>query len=102
VSTKCSIRYSNDPGQDFHLYEECWDVGDETKPVYLEMRGVDVVDLCTHSNGATITLAIPRALAKALGLPTAYAPLSTARVPKPTGTDPLPQDFSNYPRKTQQ
>jgi hypothetical protein len=72
MSTKVTIRWSEaKPGQPaFHLYEDCLDgPGDNGEPpVYLELKGVAVGLETLSTSGAAITLAIPRALARELGL----------------------------------
>lgn len=72
MSTKVSIRRcqaeATRPG--FHLYEDCIDelVGDGEPPVYLQLHGIAVRLETLDTPGAAVTLVIPRALARELGL----------------------------------
>ena len=75
MSTKSSIKgrdhTAGQPG--FHLYDDVMDSfgaqdGDPEPPVYLCLEGLQV-QLETHlEGGATVTVAIPREMARALGL----------------------------------
>ena len=75
MSTKSSIKWRDHtaahPG--FNLYEDVMDsigaqAGDPEPPVYLGLEGLPV-HLETHQEGgATVTVAIPREMARALGL----------------------------------
>ena len=84
MSTKVTIRQRQggptQPG--FHLYEECFDepVGDGEPPVHLHLKGVAVRLETSDTPGATVTLVIPRTLARELGLfrPTVHAMLGRA------------------------
>jgi hypothetical protein len=82
MSTKCDIKWRDQehdkPG--FHLWDDCFETlaeGDAA-PVYLQLEGVPV-SLQTQGAGATVTVKIPREMARALGL---LPPLETER-PKP-------------------
>jgi hypothetical protein len=72
MSTKVSIRQrrteATRPG--FHLYEDCIDelIGDGEPPVYLQFHNIAVRLETLDTPGATVTLVIPRALARELGL----------------------------------
>ena len=75
MSTKSSIKWRDhtaaQPG--FHLYDDVMDSfgaqeGDPEPPVYLCLAGLQV-QLETHQEGgATVTVAIPREMARLLGL----------------------------------
>ena len=75
MSAKSSIKWrdptAEHPG--FHLYDDGMDsigaqAGDPEPPVYLCLEGLQV-QLETHlESGATVTVAIPREMARALGL----------------------------------
>jgi len=71
MSTKTSIKWrkQTDAAPGFHLYEDCLDVADDGQetPVYLRLDGVPA-ELETQRDGATVTVAIPREMARALGL----------------------------------
>lgn len=81
MSTKCSIKWrertETQPG--FHLYDDVMDSwgmeeraaggkGSVEPPVYLHLNGVQVQVETLDSGGAAVTLALPRALARELGL----------------------------------
>lgn len=71
MSTKSSIKWreQTDTVPGFHLYDDCLDVADEGQetPVYLRLDGVPA-ELATQRDGATVTVAMPREMARALGL----------------------------------
>jgi hypothetical protein len=71
MSTKVSIKWreQTDSTPGFHLYDDCLDYADESQetPVYLRLDGV-AADLATQAAGATVTVALPREMARALGL----------------------------------
>jgi hypothetical protein len=70
-SIKCRDHTAAQPG--FHLYEDVMDSfgaqeGDTEPPVYLQLDGLQV-QLETHQEGgAIVTVAIPREMARLLGL----------------------------------
>jgi hypothetical protein len=70
MSTKCSIKWreQTDAAPGFHLYD-CLDEADECQetPVYLRLDGVPA-EMQTQRDGATVTVALPREMARALGL----------------------------------
>lgn len=75
MSTKISIksRVRTDEQLGFHLYDDCLDdfgAGDgaPVPPVYLRFDGVPVQLQTLNSGGAIVTVAMPRALARELGL----------------------------------
>ena len=72
MSTRCSIKWRDQepetPG--FHLWEDAFerlDKGDDA-PVYLRLDGVQIHELETQFAGASVTVQLPREMAKALGL----------------------------------
>lgn len=71
MGTKVSIKWrqqeANVPG--FQLYEDVLDeFADEGEtPVYLRLEGVQA-EMATQGVGATVTVALPREMARALGL----------------------------------
>ena len=75
MSTKSSIkgRDHTEAKPGFHLYDDVMDsfgaqAGDPDPPVYLCLEGLQV-QLETHQEGgATVTVAIPREMARLLGL----------------------------------
>ena len=70
MNTKSSLKWRNqtDDAPGFHLYDDCFEtLEDEEAPVYLCLEGV-TVELQTQVNGATVTVQIPREMARALGL----------------------------------
>ncbi|MBW8466918.1 MAG: hypothetical protein K0M67_01535 [Thiobacillus sp.] len=71
MSTKQSIKSQDqtDDAPGFHLWEDCFETMDnaETAPVYLRFEGVSV-ELETQRAGATVTVTLPRDLARALGI----------------------------------
>jgi len=86
MSTKSSIKarsHTKDrPG--FHLYDDVLDElaaidGDPETPVYLRLDGVSVRLETLSSGGASVTVALPREMARELGLlpPMNGAPGST-------------------------
>ena len=75
MSTKSSIKCRNttegQPG--FHLYDDVTDAfcaqdGDPEPPVYLCLEGVQVQLETLPEGGATVTVTIPREMARVLGL----------------------------------
>jgi hypothetical protein len=75
MSTKVSIRWrdrrENQPG--FHLYEDVLDSlgvdkDDLEAPVYLRLDGVSLDLHMSNAGGASVTIALPRELARELGL----------------------------------
>jgi hypothetical protein len=75
VSTKVSIKWREgtptQPG--FHLYDDCMDSlvvddGESEPPVYLRLDGVAVQLQTLATAGASVTIVLPRDLARALGL----------------------------------
>lgn len=70
-SIKCRDHTAVQPG--FHLYDDAMDSfarqeGDPEPPVYLRLDGLQV-QLETHlEGGASVTVAIPREMARVLGL----------------------------------
>lgn len=79
MSTKSSIKWKEPTadGPGYHLYEDVLDFEDDP-PVYLRLDGVQV-ELETCDGGASITLALPRAIARELGLLTPNAEVSGER-----------------------
>ena len=70
MSTKSSIKWreQTDDAPGFHLYDDCLEtMTDAEAPVYLRLDGVQV-ELETQGAGATLTVQIPREMARALGL----------------------------------
>ena len=73
MSTKCSIKWKEhtEAGPGYHLYDDCLDSfndGDQEPPVYLRMDGVQVELVTLGDAGASVTVTIPRAIARELGL----------------------------------
>ena len=75
MSTKSSIkwRHSTEAQPGFHLYDDVMDSfgaqdGDPEPPVYLCLEGLQVQLETLHAGGATVTVTIPREMARALGL----------------------------------
>lgn len=75
MSTKVSIKLRDrtDAQPGFHLYEDALDtlgnaIGDAEPPVYLRLDGVGVQLETLAAGSATVTIALPRELAKELGL----------------------------------
>lgn len=68
MSTRRSIKYreQSDDSPGYHLYDDCQDFEPEP-PVYLRLEGVPV-ELETCDGGASLTVKLPRALARELGL----------------------------------
>jgi hypothetical protein len=75
MSTKVSIKWragtSTQPG--FLLYEDCLDSfgrdeGDSEPPVYLRLDGVAVQLRTLPTTGVSVTVSIPRELARELGM----------------------------------
>lgn len=73
MSTKATIKSRHqEPGRPgFHLYSDVLDElgssDDSEQPVYLRLEGVQV-ELQTSPEGACVTVALPRELARELGL----------------------------------
>ena len=75
VSTKATIksRAQTDTRPGFHLYDDVLDsfaaeAGEPEPPVYLRLSGVSVQLETLAAGGATVTVALPRELARELGL----------------------------------
>lgn len=69
MSTKVSITFCIDEpsGTKAHLYEECLALDND--PIYLELTGVTDISLDVDEHaGTTVNVAIPRELARKLGL----------------------------------
>lgn len=74
MSTKYSLKY----GSGYHLYEDVVDTlraPGHPSPVYLELHGCDIVDLCASGDAEEthITVCMRREIAEALGLVPAEA-----------------------------
>lgn len=71
MSTKSSIKWKDhtEDGPGYHLYDDCLDDfdGSQEPPVYLRPDGMPV-ELATCDGGASVTVTIPRAVARELGL----------------------------------
>lgn len=71
MSTKSSIKHKamTDESPGYHLYDDVMDQyrDDGEPPVYLRLDGVPV-ELYTLGVGASVTVTIPRAIARELGL----------------------------------
>lgn len=70
MSTKNSIKWKDQTADSagYHLYSDVLDDMDTTEsPVYLRMDGVDC-ELHTQTMGVSVTVTIPRAVARELGL----------------------------------
>ncbi len=71
MSTKSSIKWKTmtDESPGYHLYDDVMDQysTDGEPPVYLRLDGIPV-ELCTLASGASVTLTIPRVIARELGL----------------------------------
>lgn len=70
-SLKCRDHTAAQPG--FHLYDDVMDSfgaqqGDPEPPVFLRLDGLQVQLETNQESGATVTLAIPREMARVLGL----------------------------------
>lgn len=75
MSTKVTIksRAQTDTRPGFHLYDDVLDsfgakAGELEPPVYLRLNGVTVQLETLAAGGATLTVALPRELARELGL----------------------------------
>lgn len=68
MSTKVSLSFSVDEasGTSAQLYEEC--LSPDDFPVFLEVTGVKEASIELTENGNKVSVAIPRGLAKKLGL----------------------------------
>jgi len=75
MSTKSSIKWRDhtetQPG--FELYDDVLDTfcaqdGDPEPPVYLCLKGLQIQLETLHAGGASVTVTIPREMARALGL----------------------------------
>jgi hypothetical protein len=63
MSTKVTLRH----GEQFQLYRDCFDEDLATAPLYLTLRNVSFE--CRQSeHGSEVTVSIPAAVARALGL----------------------------------
>ena len=71
MSTKGSIKWKEQTadGVGYHLYDDVMDYlyQDGETPVYLRLDGV-AVELETQAIGASVTVTIPRSIARELGL----------------------------------
>jgi hypothetical protein len=68
MSTKSSIKWNLAGDVGYHLYTDVFDGFDsDDPPVYLQLNGVHV-ELATMENGASVTVTIPAAIARELGL----------------------------------
>jgi hypothetical protein len=72
MSTRSTIKYREQDGDapGFHLYEDAFEVRDVggLAPVYLDIVGVDAELSTLGSGGGLVSLALPRELARALGI----------------------------------
>jgi len=68
VSTKSSIKWKDhtEDGPGYHLYDDVLDFEDDP-PVYLRLDGVQV-EMETCDGGASVTITLPRSIARDLGL----------------------------------
>ena len=72
MSTRCSIAWqdhtADSPG--FHLFEDAFETlaDADQAPVYLRLDGVQIHELETVDGGASITMQIPRQMARKMGL----------------------------------
>lgn len=68
MSTKSSIKWKEQTTESagYHLYDDVMDYSDDP-PVYLRLDGVDC-ELHTQTLGVSVTVTIPRAIARELGL----------------------------------
>ena len=69
MSTKSSIKWKEQTagGPGYHLYDDVLDF-EEDPPVYLRLDGVQVELETTGDSGASVTVVLPRAIARELGL----------------------------------
>lgn len=71
MSTRNSIKWREQTGDEpgFHLFEDC-DVmaSGADAPVYLSLMGVLLLELAPDAIGASVTVEIPRDMARAMGL----------------------------------
>ena len=70
MSTKSSIKWKEQTADaaGYHLYDDVMDQFEKGEPpVYLRLDGV-AVELCTQTIGVSVTVTIPRAIARELGL----------------------------------
>jgi hypothetical protein len=67
-SIKCRIKTTHSPG--YHLYESVFYEDDADSPVWLQLDGVHVAlkTLDGWANGVEVTIVLPRAIARELGL----------------------------------
>ena len=74
MSTKSSIKWREQSGSTpgFHLYDDVLDYQDDA-PVYLRLDGVHA-EMQTQAGGATVTVILPREMARELGLLPAMPP----------------------------
>lgn len=75
MSTKATIKWRDqtDTRPGFHLYDDVLDsfgarAGELEPPIYLRLDGVHVQLETLAAGGATLTVALPRELARELGL----------------------------------
>lgn len=72
MSTKCTLKWKEhsecEPG--YHLYDDVLDGFDENQepPVYLRLDGVQVELATLGRGGVSVTVALPRMIARELGL----------------------------------
>ena len=68
MSTRSSIKWKEqtEDGPGYHLYDDVLDFDDDP-PVYLRLDGVHV-ELETGEDGASLTVTLPRSIARELGL----------------------------------
>jgi len=74
MSTKCSLKWK-EQGEDapgYHLYDDAMDDfcgdGHAEPPIYLRLDGVQIELQTLPSGGVSVTVALPRATARELGL----------------------------------
>lgn len=74
MSTKCSLKWKEktEEAPGYHLYEDALDSFDgeseNESPVYLRLDGVHLELVTMSGGGASVTAAIPRSIARELGL----------------------------------
>jgi hypothetical protein len=81
MSTKSSIKRKEHTSDSagFHLYDEVLDFEDDP-PIYLRLDGVQVELATLGDGGASVTLALPRAIARELGLLPQQSALTALRL----------------------
>ena len=69
MSTKSSIKWKEHTaeGPGYHLYDDVLDF-EEDPPVYLRLDGVQIELVTLGDAGASVTITLPRAIARELGL----------------------------------